>query len=216
MTIKYVLWDNDGVLVDTEEGYFLATQRVLADLGITLAIEPYMHLRARGASAWELAEAAGIDRSVIEHHRSLRDQHYQAFIRSREVEIPGVHDVVSRLAGAHRMAVVTTSKRRDFELIHRSGRIVRHMEFVLTRESFAREKPHLDGYLAALERFGAAPQEAVVVEDSRQGLDAARAAGLACLIVHNRFFGPRQDFSGAVAVLRSIDEVPNAIAALCG
>lgn len=216
MAIKYVLWDNDGVLVDTEEGYFQATQRVLADLGIELAIEPYMHLRARGGSAWDLAEEAGIERSVIERHRSVRDQHYQTFIRSREVEIPGVHDVVSRLAGAHRMAIVTTSKRRDFELIHRSGRIVRHMEFVLTRENFTREKPHPDGYLAALERFGATPEEAVVVEDSKQGLDAARAAGLACLIVHNRFFGPRQDFTGAAAMLRSIDEVPDAIAALRG
>jgi len=101
-------------------------------------------------------------------------------------------------------------------LIHRSRRIVRHMEFVLTRENFAREKPHPDGYLAALERFGATPEEAVVVEDSKQGLDAARAAGLACLIVHNRFFGPRQDFTGAAAMLRSIDEVPDAIAALRG
>lgn len=216
MTIKYVLWDNDGVLVDTEEGYFLATQRVLADLGIALEIEPYMHLRARGGSAWELCEKAGIDGSVVEHHRSLRDEHYHAFIRSREVEIPGVHDVVSKLASAHRMAIVTTSKRRDFELIHRGRRIVRHMEFVLTRESFARGKPHPDGYLAALHRFGATPDEAVVVEDSKQGLDAARAAGLACLIAHNRFFGPRQDFTGAVAVLRSIDELPNAIATLRG
>ena len=216
MTIKFVLWDNDGVLVDTEEGYFLATQRVLADLGIALELEPYLRLRARGGSAWQLAKEAGIDPRVIEVHRARRDEHYQQFIRSRELEIPGVLDVVTTLARSHRMAIVTTCKRRDFELIHRSVRIVRHMEFVLTRESFAKEKPHPDGYLAALARFGAAPSEAVVVEDSKQGLDAARAAGLACLIVHNHFFGGAHDFSGAAAVLGSIHEVPNAIAGLRG
>jgi HAD superfamily hydrolase (TIGR01509 family) len=216
MAIRHVLWDNDGVLVDTEEGYFLATRRVLAKLGITLDLERYMALRSRGWSAWQLADEAGIDRGVIEQHRALRDDLYQEFIRSREVEIPGVAEIVAALARSHRMAIVTTSKRRDFDLIHREGRIVRHMEFVLTRENFAKEKPAPDGYLAALARFGASPDEAVVVEDSKQGLDAARAAGIRCLIVHNSFFGPAHDFAGAAAVLRSIDEVPNAIARLRG
>jgi len=216
MSIRFVLWDNDGVLVDTEEGYFLATQAVLAGLGIRLELEPYRHLRARGGSAWELVQEAGFDRRVVDQHRTLRDERYQQFIRSTDVEIPGVVDVVAKLSRAYRMAVVTTSKLRDFELIHRERRIVQHMEFVLTRERFAKEKPAPDGYLAALERFGASADEAIVIEDSKQGLESARAAGLRCLVVHNRFFGPAHDFAGAVAVLRSIDEVPDAIASLCG
>ena len=92
------------------------------------------------------------------------------------------------MAATYRMAVVTTAKRRDFELIHRERRIVRHMEFVLTGDDYQPHKPHPAGYLAALERFGAAADEAVVIEDSKQGLDAARGAGLACLIVHNPVF----------------------------
>jgi len=55
-----------------------------------------------------------------------------------------------------------------------------------------------------------------VVEDSKQGLDAARAAGVRCLIVHNGFFGSSHDFAGASAVLGSIDELPDAIARLSG
>ena len=214
--IRYIFWDNDGVLVDTEEGYFQATRGVLAELGIGLEREPYMALRARGGTAWQLAEAAGVPPAAIEQHRAVRDERYQQFIRSREVEIPGAAQVVAALGRSHRMAVVTTSKRRDFEVIHRERRIVRHMEFVLTRENFARGKPAPDGYLAALARFGATPDQTVVVEDSKQGLDAARAAGVRCLIVHNGFFGSSHDFAGASAVLGSIDELPDAIARLSG
>ena len=88
------------------------------------------------------------------------------------------------------------------------------MEFILTGDDFEPHKPAPDGYLAALARFGASADEAVVIEDSKQGLDAARAAGLPCLIVRNRFFGTAHDFAGATRMLDSVAEVPNVIAGL--
>jgi HAD superfamily hydrolase (TIGR01509 family) len=214
MTIRFVLWDNDGVLVDTEEGYYLATQRALAELGVVLELPTYHRMRAQGVTSWTLAEQAGVDAPTIEKQRSLRDDYYQQFIRSRNLEIAGVRDIIASMAGSYRMAVVTTARRRDFELIHRERRIVRHMEFILTGDDFEPHKPAPDGYLAALARFGASPDEAVVVEDSKQGLDAARAAGVRCLIVHNRFFGTAHDFAGATRVLESIADVPGVIAGL--
>jgi len=206
MAIRYVLWDNDGVLVDTEEGYYLATRRALGEIGIELDRAHYHRLRARGVTSWTLAEEAGLDPRTIYTQRTLRDEYYQQFIRSRNVEIEGVHDEIAAMAATYRMAIVTTAKRRDFELIHRERRIVRHMEFVLTGDDFEPHKPHPAGYLAALQRFGAAADEAVVIEDSKQGLDAARGAGLACLIVHNPFFGTAHDFAGATRVLGSVAE----------
>ncbi len=216
MTIRFVLWDNDGVLVDTEEGYFLATRRALGEIGVSLDLEVYQRLRAVGVTTWTLAERAGIDDRTIAAQRDLRDRYYQQFIRSSQLEIAGVSDVIASMTASYRMAIVTTAKRRDFELIHREGRVVRHMEFVLTGDDYEGHKPAPDGYLAALERFGATPDEAVVIEDSKQGLDAARAAGLRCLIVRNRFFGAVHDFAGASRVLGSIAEVPNVIAELRG
>ncbi len=214
MTIRYVLWDNDGVLVDTEGGYFDATCRALGECGITLDRDRYMQLRARGESAWQLAIEAGLPPEQIARHRDARDAYYRDFIARSSLEIPGAHDVIARLATRYEMAVVTTSKRRNFELIHRQRRLVRHMQFVLTREDFANGKPAPDGYLAALERFGASPSEAVVIEDSAQGLNAAYAAGIRCLIVHNRFFGDMHDFDGAALRLRTIAEVPEALSRL--
>jgi HAD superfamily hydrolase (TIGR01509 family) len=214
MTIRYVLWDNDGVLVDTEGGYFDATRRALAECGITLDRAHYMQIRARGDSAWQLAIDAKLPPETIARHRDARDEYYQTFIAGSSLEIPGVHDVLDRLSARYRMAIVTTSKRRDFDLIHRERRLVRHMQFVLTREDFVKEKPAPDSYLAALARFGARPEEAVVIEDSAQGLNAARAAGIRCIVVHNGFFGDMHEFDGAVHKLRSIADVPDALAGL--
>ena len=214
MTIRYVLWDNDGVLVDTEGGYFEATRRALAECGIELDIAQYVRLRARGESAWQLAVDAKLPAETIARHRDARDSYYQDFLARGTLEIPDVHDVLGRLSGRYRMAIVTTSKRRNFDLIHRERRLVRHMQFVLTREDFANGKPAPDGYLEALARFGAEPSEAIVIEDSAQGLNAARAAGIRCVVVHNRFFGDLHDFDGAVVMLRSIAELPDALANL--
>jgi HAD superfamily hydrolase (TIGR01509 family) len=208
MAIRFVLWDNDGVLVDTEQGYYLATRRALAEIGIALELADYHGLRARGVTSWTVAEEAGIDSAIIDRQRDLRDGYYQKFIRSQNLEIEGVHDTIASMTSAYRMAIVTTAKRRDFELIHRERRIVRHMEFALTGDDYQPHKPAPDGYLAALERFGATADETVVVEDSKQGLDAARAAGLRCLIVHNPFFGTAHDFDGATRVLDSVVGVP--------
>ena len=66
MAIRFVLWDNDGVLVDTEEGYYLATRRALAEIGVALELANYHRLRAQGVTSWTLAEAAGIDPVTID------------------------------------------------------------------------------------------------------------------------------------------------------
>lgn len=61
------------------------------------------------------------------------------------------------------------------------------MDFVLVREDYTRAKPHPEPYLTGLRRFGAARQDALVVEDSARGLSSAVAAGIECAVVHNDF-----------------------------
>ena len=87
------------------------------------------------------------------------------------------------------------------------------MDFVLASGDYPRAKPAPDPYLTALERFGAEPAEAVVVEDSERGLRAAVAAGIDCVVVANDFVRG-QDFSRATARIDRLDELPGVIAAL--
>jgi len=208
---RYILWDNDGVLVDTEHWYFTATRRALAELGFTLDREVYQQRMVRGESSWDLAIAAGIDPGRAAAQRRRRDQYYQEYLQQENIEIPGVEPVLAALAQTHGMAIVTTSRRADFELIHRHRKIVNFMEFVLAREDYSRSKPDPEPYLAGLARFGASADECLVVEDSQRGLQAALAAGIDCAIVHNAFTAGH-DFTGARYQLDSIEELPALLA----
>ena len=62
---KYILFDHDGVLVETEHWYYMANMRALASLGIDLARDVYLANMADGISSWELARAAGLPDSEI-------------------------------------------------------------------------------------------------------------------------------------------------------
>jgi beta-phosphoglucomutase-like phosphatase (HAD superfamily) len=79
--IKAIFWDNDGVLVDTERLYFLATQQVLATVGISLSKAQYIELfLVQGKGAWHLAAENGVSPSVIEQLRNARNTLYSTFL----------------------------------------------------------------------------------------------------------------------------------------
>jgi HAD superfamily hydrolase (TIGR01509 family) len=204
---KYILWDNDGVLVDTEFWYFSATQRALAELGISLEKDTYLQRMVQGKSSWDLAAAAGVDAKRIEIQRQQRDSWYQEYLLREDIKIPGVEAILEALSKTHRMAIVTTSTRAHFELIHRDGKLLPFMDFVITREDYVQSKPDPEPYLLALRKFGASADHCLVVEDSRRGLQAALAAGIDCAIVHNDFTASH-DFSGAIHLLNSLAELP--------
>jgi len=169
-------------LVDTEQWYFKATQRALGELGVHLDEETYRERMARGASSWELATLAEIDPAQIVAQRQKRDAYYQGHLAKETIEIPGVEQVLAKLAkdGNVRMAIVTTSKRANFDLIHSNRTLLRYMDFVLARENYVSSKPDPEPCLLALSRFGASADECLVVEDSQRGLQAAIAAGIDC------------------------------------
>ena len=211
MPRRYLLWDHDGVLVDTERLYFEATRETLAALGAELDQATYLDFMAEGRSCWDLARSRDIPEARIAFHRAHRDSLYQELLRSRPIEIPGVREVLAELGASHRMAIVTSARRADFDLIHESSGLLRFFDFSLTIEDYARSKPHPDPYLAALERFGADPREALALEDSVRGLKSACRAGLQCVVVRSPFTAS-QDFAMAWRVVDSIREVPALLA----
>lgn len=204
---KYVLFDHDGVLVDTEFWYFKAGERALSEVGYTLDQEQYLHDMNHGHGTWAQARAAGADEATIARAREARNAYYQEHLRTEDIEVEGVLEVLADLAGHVRMAIVTTSKREDFELIHHDLEIARFMDFVLVRDDYRNAKPHPEPYLTGLDRFGAAKAETLVVEDSSRGLRAALAAGIDCAVVHNEFT-QTHDFSGAAHRIQTLGELP--------
>lgn len=209
---KYVLFDHDGVLVDTEPWYFRAGQRALADVGVTLDRAQYLRDMSRGLGTWAQARAQGIDERTISAQRAVRDRYYREYLRTEAIEIDGVVDALAELSKHVRMAIVTTAKRVDFETIHASRGITRFMDFVLVREDYSLAKPHPEPYLTGLAHFGATADETLVVEDSARGLRAAVAAGIDCAVVRNDFTAS-QDFSQATYRIDTLRELTDIVVA---
>jgi HAD superfamily hydrolase (TIGR01509 family) len=207
---KYILFDHDGVLVDTECWYYQAGERALADIGLMLDKNQYLRDMNQGLGTWVQARAAGIDEQTISRQREVRNDYYQEYLRTEAIEIEGVVETLAELSKYVRMAIVTTAKRADFELIHEKRQVRQFMDFVLVREDYERSKPHPEPYMTGLKRFGAAKEETLVVEDSTRGLHSAVGAGIDCAIVHNDFT-KAQDFSQASYRIETLIELKDIV-----
>ncbi|MEN8147497.1 MAG: HAD family phosphatase [Campylobacterota bacterium] len=203
---KYILFDNDGVLVETEKWYFTANVEILKTMGITLSEERYRDIMINGQSAFLLAEEAGFDSISVEKARNRRNELYQHYIHTEDITIEGVNEVLGALKEKYRMGIITSARREDFELIHAKRGITKHMEFVLCSGEYGRSKPHPDPYLKGLKLFGGEKHEAVVVEDSQRGLRSAVNAGMECVVVHNHFT-VTHDFSDAAHRIKTLHEL---------
>ncbi len=210
---KYILFDHDGVLVDTEPWFYLAGKRALASLGIDLPLDAYLANMANGVPTWQGARDSGVPESEIDRGRELRNRYYQEHLMTEDIEIEGVSETLEVLSREYRMGIVTTSKPADFALIHEKRSILDYMEFYLTRGDYERAKPHPAPYLRGLERFGATAAETVVIEDSERGLKSAFAAGIECIMVANEFTATH-DLSKATAKIASFRDLPCAIKSL--
>ena len=125
----------------------------------------------------------------------------------------GVQVVLKHLVARHRMAVVTSSRRIDFETIHARTGFLAYFEHTISADEVRETKPSPEGYLLGLATLGATPGDTIAIEDSQRGLTAARSAGLRCVAIPTALTRD-QDFSGALTVLANIRELPGFIASL--
>ena len=204
--IKAIFWDNDGVLVDTEELFFRANREILARRGISLRRKQFEEISlVRGESVLQLAAVSGADE--YNKLRSDRDALYAALLKGDPLLIDGVVDVLDAIAGNYMMGIVTSSGREHFDIIHSNTGILSYFQFVLTLKDCVHVKPHPEPYLKALAVSGFEPEECLVIEDSPRGLAAARNAGIRCIVVPGKFTRGSH-FEGAHQVLDSIRELP--------
>ncbi len=204
---KYILFDNDGVLVETEPLYFEASKRALKEFfNVNIQFDDYMKIMTDGNGVWVAAPGATQKEIIIA--RNQRDIYYQEYLKKENIAIDNVHDILNELSKNYKMGIVTTSRRVDFEIIHNNRGITDFMDFVLCVEDYPKSKPHPDPYLKGLEMFNAKKDEALVVEDSQRGLIAAYEADIDCVIVHNEFT-KTQDFSKATYKIEKLEDIFN-------
>ncbi|WP_332847707.1 HAD family hydrolase [Massilia sp. S19_KUP03_FR1] len=202
--IKAILWDNDGVLCDTERLFFEANCRVLAPHGVALTREQYVAWYLEdNRGAWHVLRGRGYGEVQIAEVRTARDNCYAHLLSDAgQLCFAGVEAMLSRLAQRVAMSIVTASFAEHVALAHRAGEALNHIGHIFARTDGLRPKPHPDAYLHALHKLGLHADECIAVEDTPRGLAAASAAGLRCIVLRSDLLEGYR-FRGAYRVVDS-------------
>lgn len=202
-----ILFDNDGILVDTEPLFLQATQEILATVDVILTADEYHEISMRqGRAVFNLAEARGVSDDEIRVLRTSRNRRYSELIDQGVRIFDGVAETLERLHGILPMAIVTSSDREHFDRIHKQTELMRFFDFVLTAGEYAHHKPHPEPYLAAASRIGAAPDRCLVIEDTERGVRSATTAGMSCIVIPNEL-SKAGNFENAHTILHSMREL---------
>jgi HAD superfamily hydrolase (TIGR01509 family) len=205
--IEAVLWDNDGLLLDTESVFFELTRTHFAGCGIELT-EEYWAAEYLGNAkrSYEIAAELGMASALVKPLIDERNREYLKLIGMNVPLRPDVRDTLQALSGKVKLAMVTGSPRDQIYLMHRESGLLDFFDVIVTDDDVHNPKPHPEPYLMALDALGVAPDAALAVEDSLRGFASAHAAGIACVVVPNRLTRLQQ-FDSAFAVEKSVSGV---------
>lgn len=187
MTIRAVVFDMDGVLVDAREWHYEALNQALAHVGC--AISRFDHLVTYdGLPTRDKLEMLSLEhdlpRSLHPFLNRLKQRYTMDIVATRCRPTFAHEYALSRLRqDGLRLAVASNSIRRSIEAIMDKTALARHLEFTLSNEDVTRGKPDPEIYCLAIDRLRLAPDEVLVVEDNEKGVRAATAAGAHVLTV---------------------------------
>lgn len=176
--IKTILFDLDGVVVDSEPLYQQAEEQLFAEYGISIPESDWQLFRGLSESAfYQLArERYGVDAPLDTLRRQGRQLVREAFADSLQFR-SGFIDLQRRLRPDYRLGLVTSTPGELFEFMDARLRISPLFDGILTGGTTAHSKPHPEPYLVMLKQLATEPRQALVVEDSVHGLTAAWESG---------------------------------------
>jgi beta-phosphoglucomutase-like phosphatase (HAD superfamily) len=210
--VAAVIFDMDGVIIDTEGPVQICCQRAAAEMGFMLDNEFYSaELVGRG---WADCDAALVRRfgsgfSCAEL-RSRFDTFWAAHLDSHGIAVkPGFHELVAFLRSVRiPLAVATSTHNQDAHISLRAAGIRERFDAFVTGDEVARGKPHPEIYLTAASRLGIAPDVCVALEDSSAGALAAAGAGMTTLIIPDGGHMPSEE--AARAAFRTLSSLHDA------
>ncbi|MGD9043758.1 MAG: HAD-IA family hydrolase [Desulfobacterales bacterium] len=217
--LKAIFWDQDGVIIDTEkDGHRVAFNKMFKDFGHEFEwdVDTYGELleisggkeRMRHYFTQKGIILEGDAEKDAELLLTLHKKKTAIFVEMVESGILPLRTGVKRLmleamdAGL-RLGVCTTANERSANAIAKGMLAEINLEFVLAGDVVSKKKPDPEIYLLALEKSGLSPDECIVIEDSRNGILAAKAAGLRAVATTN-IYTENEDLSDASIVVTSL------------
>ena len=206
--IRAVIFDMDGVLVNSEPLINAAAIQMFKEKGLTVQPEDFLRFVGAGEDRYigGVAEKYNFPLDVAEAKRRTYEI-YLDLVPSELEAFPGAYDLVlaCRKAGL-RIAVASSADR--IKVVANLQKINLPPEFwdaFVVAQRVERQKPAPDIFLFAAEKLNAEPVECVVVEDAVNGVEAAKAAGMRCVAVATTF--PADRLQGADVVRDSISQI---------
>ena len=207
--IEAVIFDLDGVIVDTEQVWDDVREQLVRERGGRW--HDGAQAAMMGMSSTEWSRYMHDELGLAESPQEINDEVVRLMLERYRQELPlidGAVDAVRRLAGAFPLAVASSSNRPLIEAVLAGAGIGELFAAVVSSEEVARGKPAPDVYLEAARRLEVEPRRCAAVEDSANGLRAAHAAGMRVLAVPNAHYPPSPDaLALADAVVRSAHEL---------
>jgi len=227
--LKAIIFDCDGVIVDSESHHLKAFQIVLDGEGIPLSsseyYEKYLALDDKGLFETLLSlHQRPVNNQVLKRLIVKKMPLYKKMAEKELLIYPGVVDFVKKAVGAYRLAIASGAFRGEIKYALDQGGIRQAFPVIVSAQDVKKGKPHPESYLTALAKLNELkssnsdiqPGQCVVIEDSLHGLASARSAGMKCLAVTSSY--PRSTLTGkADRVVDSLLELePRDLEILCG
>ncbi len=201
-----VIFDLDGVLIDSEGLYYRAYSAVLKPYGVSVTQREY--------EEYWIAQGIGPEYIIEKHNlpvapttlRALRSPIFLQLLKTEATLMPAVQETLTRLSAHFGLTVATNSNREHLDFVLRRFCLEQFFEQTVARQDYERAKPEPDAFFAAAKKLGLSRQRCVVVEDTYRGVTAAARAGMVCIAVPNTYT-QNNDFRQAALVLSSLGDV---------
>jgi len=207
--IEAVVFDLDGILIDSEHVWDEVRQQLADERGGHWNENASRDMMGMSSIEWSryMRDVVGLteepEEISAEVVRRLEDRY------RRELPlIPGAEQAVESLAARWPLALASSSNRELIDLVLESSGLGRYFTASVSSEEVARGKPAPDVFLEAARRLGVEPTHCAAVEDSENGILAAKAAGMRTIAIPNPHYPPHEDaLVAADVVLASIEEL---------
>jgi HAD superfamily hydrolase (TIGR01509 family) len=209
VAIEAVVFDLDGVLVDSEHVWDAARKELAAQEGWPWPEPASRDMMGMSSLEWSryMHDVVGLPEPPEEISAKVV-RRLEEIYRQELPLIDGAVEAVERLAGRWPLGLASSSNRELIDLVLQLSGLARYFLATVSSEEVPRGKPAPDVYLAAARRLGVSPPRCAAIEDSENGIRSAKAAGMRVLAIPNRVYPPAEDaLALADKVLTSIKEL---------
>lgn len=207
---KIVIFDMDGVVVDTEPTYREINAELYKELNVNITLEEQFSFVGNGSKIiWtKIKNKGNLTQSVEELMEMSKSKKYEYLskLESKIIPIKGIEKLLSMLkVKGFVIAMASSSPRKNIEVILRKVKLINYFECIVSGEDVENGKPNPDIFLKAAKEFEAKICDCTVIEDSNNGVIGAKAAGMKCVGYRNLNSG-NQDISRADIIVETFNE----------